>query len=94
MSTKRDEGAAAVGLVGGSEAAFLLIALLCSRHQRHLEALAGGLAGQRPHHVVGLEVDEVELHVLPGGEVGALVSWWNAEDGGEWRWQVEFYNQR
>ena len=32
--------------------------------------------------------------ILPGGEVGTLVSWWNAEDGSEWRWQVEFYNHR
>jgi hypothetical protein len=33
------------------------------------------------------------LVILPGGEVGTLISWWNAEDGSEWRWQVEFYNQ-
>jgi hypothetical protein len=32
--------------------------------------------------------------ILPGGEVGQLMSWWNAEDGSEWRWQVEFYNHR
>jgi hypothetical protein len=32
--------------------------------------------------------------ILPGGEVGILQSWWNAEDGSEWRWQVEFYNHR
>jgi hypothetical protein len=32
--------------------------------------------------------------ILPGGEVGLLVQWWNAEDGSEWRWQVEFYNHR
>jgi hypothetical protein len=30
--------------------------------------------------------------ILPGGEVGQLIAWWNAEDGSEWRWQVEFYN--
>jgi hypothetical protein len=30
--------------------------------------------------------------ILPGGEVGILVRWWNAADGSEWRWQVEFYN--
>jgi hypothetical protein len=30
--------------------------------------------------------------ILPGGEVGQLKSWWNADDGSEWRWQVEFYN--
>jgi hypothetical protein len=32
--------------------------------------------------------------ILPGGEVGKLIQWWNAEDGSEWRWQVEFYNHR
>jgi hypothetical protein len=32
--------------------------------------------------------------ILPGGEVGILRSWWNAGDGSEWRWQVEFYNHR
>jgi hypothetical protein len=32
--------------------------------------------------------------LLPGGEAGILKSWWNAADGSEWRWQVEFYNAR
>lgn len=32
--------------------------------------------------------------LLPGGEVGKLLNWWNAEDGSEWRWKVEFYNHR
>ena len=32
--------------------------------------------------------------ILPGGEVGNLLSWWNAEDGSEWRWRVGFYNHR
>jgi hypothetical protein len=32
--------------------------------------------------------------MLPGGEVGILKSWWNAEDRMEWRWQVEFCNSR
>lgn len=32
--------------------------------------------------------------LLPGGEVGQLLQWWNAPDGSEWRWQVEFYNHR
>ena len=32
--------------------------------------------------------------ILPGGEVGTLLSWWNARDGSEWRWRVEFYNHR
>lgn len=32
--------------------------------------------------------------ILPGGEVGALKSWWNPPDRSEWRWVVEFYNHR
>ena len=31
--------------------------------------------------------------ILPGGEVGVLTRWWNADDGSEWRWQVEFHNR-
>ena len=40
------------------------------------------------------ESDIGQLVILPGGEVGTLISWWNAGDGSEWRWQVEFYNHR
>ena len=32
--------------------------------------------------------------ILPGGEAGILKSWWNAPDGSEWRWTVEFANRR
>ena len=32
--------------------------------------------------------------ILPGGEVGILKSWWNADDGSAWRWRVEFFNRR
>lgn len=32
--------------------------------------------------------------LLPGGEVGILKDWWNAADGSEWRWNIEFYNHR
>lgn len=35
-----------------------------------------------------------QLVMLPGGEVGKLLDWWNASDGSEWRWQIEFYNHR
>jgi hypothetical protein len=38
------------------------------------------------------DADLTSLVVLPGGEVGTLLRWWNAADGSEWRWQVEFYN--
>jgi hypothetical protein len=31
--------------------------------------------------------------LLPGGEVGILQKWWNAEDQKSWRWQVEFFNE-
>lgn len=34
------------------------------------------------------------LVILPGGEVGTLLKWWNAADESEWRWQVEFYNHQ
>lgn len=32
--------------------------------------------------------------LLPGGEVGILTAWWNAADGSEWRWSVDFYNRK
>jgi hypothetical protein len=32
--------------------------------------------------------------LLPGGEVGMLLEWWNAPDGSEWRWRLEFFNRR
>ncbi|HZU77240.1 MAG TPA: hypothetical protein VFA70_10785 [Dehalococcoidia bacterium] len=32
--------------------------------------------------------------ILAGGEVGVLLSWWNADDGSEWRWRIELYNHR
>ena len=32
--------------------------------------------------------------LLPGGEAGTLRAWWNADDGSEWRWSIEFYNRR
>ena len=32
--------------------------------------------------------------ILPGGEVGILKAWWNADDHSEWRWTIELYNHR
>jgi hypothetical protein len=32
--------------------------------------------------------------ILPGGEIGILQSWWNAEDHSEWRWVIELHNSR
>ena len=40
------------------------------------------------------EADLGALVILPGGEVGTLVAWWNKPDGSEWRWQLELYNHR
>jgi hypothetical protein len=40
------------------------------------------------------EKDIEKIVLLPGGEAGILLSWWNAEDHSEWRWRVELYNQR
>ena len=40
------------------------------------------------------EGDIGALVLLPGGEIGRLLSWWHAADHSEWRWQVEFYNHR
>ena len=40
------------------------------------------------------DADLGSVVVLPGGEAGDLISWWNAADASEWRWQVEFYNHR
>ena len=32
--------------------------------------------------------------ILPGGEVGLLRSWWNADDHSAWRWTIELSNHR
>lgn len=40
------------------------------------------------------DADVGSVVILPGGEAGILLSWWNADDGSEWRWQTEFYNHR
>ena len=40
------------------------------------------------------DADLGTIVILPGGEAGVLKSWWNAPDGGAWRWTVEFSNRR
>lgn len=40
------------------------------------------------------EADHGALVILPGGEIGKLTAWWNADDEQSWRWSVEFYNHR
>lgn len=32
--------------------------------------------------------------ILPGGEAGVLLAWWNSDDESEWRWIVELYNRK
>jgi hypothetical protein len=38
------------------------------------------------------DADLGRIVLLPGGEAGKLVKWWNAADHSEWRWQIELYN--
>jgi hypothetical protein len=38
------------------------------------------------------DADAGTFVLLPGGEIGTLQKWWNADDRKEWRWTVEFYN--
>lgn len=40
------------------------------------------------------EEDIGRIVLLPGGEAGALLEWWNAPDKSEWRWKIEFYNKK
>jgi hypothetical protein len=35
-----------------------------------------------------------QLVLLPGGEVGTPLTWWNAPNLSEWRWSVDFDNHR
>ena len=30
--------------------------------------------------------------ILPGGEIGILTAWWNADDHRAWRWSIELSN--
>ena len=32
--------------------------------------------------------------ILPGGDIGILLSWWHSDAKDEWRWQLELYNHR
>lgn len=40
------------------------------------------------------ETDIETKVILPGGEVGVLLTWWNDDQRQQWRWRVEFYNHR
>jgi hypothetical protein len=55
-------------------------------------ALAGDKVTREDRWPTKLDLEN--LVILHGGEVGHLVAWWNAPDGSEWRWRLEFYNHR
>lgn len=57
-----------------------------------LRKLAGGGIGREDGWPAAEDLGRTVL--LPGGEAGVLQHWWNAQDGSEWRWSVEFYNRR
>lgn len=75
----------------------------------HVVATGENLSGDEPTPMARLHVrdgavsresvwpteeDLGRLVILPGGEIATLKSWWNADDGSEWTWQVEFHNSR
>jgi hypothetical protein len=53
---------------------------------------AGGALSREDGWPQAEDIGRVVL--LAGGEAGTLKAWWNAGDGSEWRWSVEFYNRR
>jgi hypothetical protein len=74
-----------------------------------LIARGSGLEGPQPTPMARLTVDtagvsreqiwpgEADLGlpvILPGGEVGILTAWWNADDHSAWRWSIELSNHR
>ena len=77
----------------------LLTAIVLTRNEeRHLPACLARLirrgATVTRQDCWPTKADLGQLVILPGGEVGVLTQWWNAEDGSAWRWQLEFYNAR
>ena len=76
-------------------------ALLAKGDQLHLEGSYFPMTRLRREGERGLRTDgwptlaDVgRVVLLPGGEAGVLKAWWNAPDGSEWRWSVEFYNRK
>lgn len=57
-----------------------------------LRKQAGGGVSREDGWPIAEDIGRTVL--LPGGEAGILRSWWNADDGSEWRWSVEFYNHK
>ncbi len=50
--------------------------------------------GIRRENVWPTDADLGRPVIVAAGEVGILERWWNAPDGSEWRWAVEFYNRK
>lgn len=76
-------------------------ALLAKGDQLHLEGSYFPMTrlrreGERVLRTDGwpIPADIGRVVLLSGGEAGILKAWWNASDGNEWRWSVEFYNRR
>jgi hypothetical protein len=49
-------------------------------------------AGVSRENVWPTEADLGTPVILPGGEIGVLTAWWNADDGSSWRWSIELQN--
>ncbi len=65
---------------------------LADEPSRPMARLVVGGGTVRRKNIWPSEEDLGRPVILPGGEVGLLREWWNAEDGTEWRWNVEFHN--
>jgi hypothetical protein len=68
------------------------------------EGLAGGASAPMARLVITgetitrenvwpVEQDLGKPVILPGGEIGILRSWWNAEDRSQWTWTIELHNE-
>ena len=72
-----------------------------------LVASARDLRGDAPTPIARLRIDDGTLSreniwpgesdlgtpvILPGGEIGILTAWWNADDHQSWRWSIELSN--
>ncbi|MEX2554538.1 MAG: hypothetical protein WEB06_02780 [Actinomycetota bacterium] len=72
-------------------------------------ARGSGLEGSEPTPMARLTIDPSGVSreqiwpgtadlglpvILPGGEVGVLTAWWNADDHSAWRWSIELSNHR
>ena len=87
-----------------------VLAVIVREGDEHVIARGEGLTRKGPHFPMTrlerknesvvredrwpTDADVGAIVILPGGEAGILKSWWNAADGSEWRWTLEFFNRR